>query len=106
MECTLPQTCADFVRLLAMLREERRKRHALSGDLGRRRERVTRAQRFLILRKTGNRCHICGGDIRGKWQADHVLAYSAGGRHSLDNYLPSHKICNGYRWDYSADEFQ
>jgi hypothetical protein len=56
---------------------------------------------------TGKRCHICGGKIVGdKWQADHVLAHSGGGLHALDNYLPAHALCNNYRWDYSAEEFQ
>jgi hypothetical protein len=24
----------------------------------------------------------------------------------LTNYLPAHSLCNNYRWDYSAEEFQ
>ena len=43
---------------------------------------------------------------KSAWQADHVLAHSAGGTHSADNYLPAHALCNNYRWDYSAEEFQ
>jgi hypothetical protein len=38
--------------------------------------------------------------------ADHVLAHSGGGEHDVDNYLSAHALCNNYRWDYSADEFQ
>jgi hypothetical protein len=41
-----------------------------------------------------------------RWHADHVLAHSGGGTHSVDNYLPAHPTCNNYRWDYQADEFQ
>lgn len=41
-----------------------------------------------------------------KWQADHVLAHSGGGGHSLQNYLPAHAVCNNYRWDYGPQEFQ
>jgi hypothetical protein len=44
--------------------------------------------------------------IDGAWQADHVLAHSGGGEHRADNYLPAHVLCNNYRWDYSAEEFQ
>lgn len=45
--------------------------------------------------------------IDGKsWEADHVLALSAGGVRSADNYLPAHSICNNYRWHYDAEEFQ
>jgi len=40
------------------------------------------------------------------WHADHVLAHSTGAAHRADNYLPAHALCNNYRWDYSAEEFQ
>jgi hypothetical protein len=62
--------------------------------------------RARVLATTGGRCHICGGIIDGAWQADHVLAHSGGGTGSADNYLPAHALCNNYRWDYLADEFQ
>jgi len=42
----------------------------------------------------------------GSWEADHVFAHSAGGTHAAENYLPAHSLCNNYRWDYSAEEFQ
>jgi hypothetical protein len=68
---------------------------------------LSRTERDEILRKTGGRCHICGGAIgNATWQADHVLAYSTGGEHSADNYLPAHSLCNNYRWHYDAEEFQ
>jgi len=59
-----------------------------------RRKSLTADECREILRKTGKRCHICGGKIkRGqKWQADHILAHAHGGKHSLDNYLPAHSI--------------
>ncbi|HEY5865626.1 MAG TPA: HNH endonuclease [Candidatus Tectomicrobia bacterium] len=69
-------------------------------------QRLTDTERADVLSKTGGKCHICGGDIRGSWNADHVLAHSAGGRHSADNYLPAHGTCNHYRWDYLAEEFE
>ena len=34
------------------------------------------------------------------------MAHSAGGSHSVDNYLPAHAACNNYRWDYLPEEFQ
>ncbi len=49
---------------------------------------------------------MCGGDISGPWNADHVLAHSAGGKHAPDNYLPTHATCNNYRWDYLPEEFE
>lgn len=71
-----------------------------------RRSRLTAAERAAILSKTAGKCHICGGDIRGPWNADHVLAHSAGGEHSVDNFLPAHATCNNYRWDYLPAEFE
>ena len=29
-----------------------------------------------------------------------------GGPHAVDNYLPAHSLCNGYKWSYGAEEFQ
>jgi len=68
---------------------------------------LTAAERRRVLAKTSGRCHICGGPVEGDaWQADHVIAHSAGGVHEVDNYLPAHSTCNHYRWDYLAEEFQ
>jgi hypothetical protein len=68
--------------------------------------RLSMAAREQIFRSTGGKCHICGGVIDGKWQADHVKPHSAGGTHSIDNYLPAHATCNNYRWDYLPEEFE
>src|ERR1700733_6144406 len=68
---------------------------------------LTAAERQRILAKTSGRCHICGGKIHGgTWQADDVIAHSAGGRHAVDNYLPAYSTCNNCRWDYLPKEFQ
>lgn len=68
---------------------------------------LTAAERSLIFAKTSGRCHICGGNMEDRrWQADHVIAHSAGGTHRVDNYLPAHATCNNYRWDYLPEEFQ
>lgn len=71
-----------------------------------RQKRLSSANRVVILKKTGGKCHICGGNITERWQADHVLAHSAGGSHSVDNFLPAHNTCNNYRWDYLSEEFE
>ena len=99
-------------RYAAILRKYRlRRRHAREvaegGGLVLRRG-LSSEQRQQILAKTARRCHICGGRIKRNdtWQADHVLAHSVGGGHSIDNYLPAHSLCNHYRWDYSSEEFQ
>jgi hypothetical protein len=103
----LPNTPTKLADKLYRLRLKRRKRKNQIEKMGQvTRRNLTRVDREVILRKTGRRCHICGGKIRRKWQADHVLACSVGGHHAVENYLPAHKVCNHYRWDYSADEFQ
>ena len=96
-----------FAAVLRQLHAERRNQ-ILSGHKGRvLRAMLTREERGEILGKTDARCHICGGIINGDdWQADHVLARSAGGKHSAENYLAAHSICNNYRWHYGAEEFQ
>lgn len=71
------------------------------------RQSLTDKERDLILKKTGKRCHICGGKIKDNdWQADHILAHTHGGKHSIENYLPAHSICNRGRWHYNPEEFQ
>ncbi len=97
-----PQYCA----YLADLRREREDTKDKHKTEGRTRLRLTAADRKHIFLKTDGRCHICGGLIENNWDADHVLSYSKGGEHSVDNYLPAHKTCNNYRWDYLPTEFQ
>ncbi|MBM3422640.1 MAG: HNH endonuclease [Chlorobi bacterium] len=91
----------DHLIVLHRLREQGKDANRRS-----RRSRLTAEERDAILRKTGGKCHICGGDISGRWHADHVLAHSAGGMHAADNYLPAHVTCNNYRWDYLPEEFE
>jgi hypothetical protein len=92
----------SFAKLLHELRAKRRGRVIRT-----RRAALRRADRGEVLGKTGGRCHICGGIVEpNDWQADHVLAQAAGGKHSVDNYLPAHTLCNNYRWNYDAEEFQ
>jgi 5-methylcytosine-specific restriction endonuclease McrA len=97
----------EFATLLAALRQFRRKRKAKLATDRLARRKLSPAQRQVVLQSTAGRCHICGGIIgKENWHADHVLSHSGGGLHALDNYLPAHAICNNYRWDYTADEFQ
>ena len=101
-----PKNLDNLADILHQLRLDRRRRKAELNPPKGTRKTLTPAERKLILAKTNKRCHICGGEINGKWQADHVLAHSGGGEHAIDNYLPAHHLCNNYRWDYSAEEFQ
>ena len=103
----LPKTARELARRLQGLKQKRRKKRSKLKKIGTPiRGHLTPSDRDLILRKTDGRCHICGGKIKGNWQADHVLAHSVGGKPAIENYLPAHKTCNHYRWDYSAGEFQ
>jgi hypothetical protein len=79
----------------ARRREKPVKRQALSAK-----------DRATVLAKTAGRCHLCGGKVLERWTADHVLAHAADGPHAVDNYLPAHSLCNGYKWSYGAEEFQ
>jgi len=95
----------EFISRIQTLRKQRRtKKLTLRGKVSR--KSPAKSKKAPILQKTGGRCHICGGVIDGKWQADHVLAHALGGEHAPDNYLPAHPICNKYRWFYGMEEFQ
>ncbi len=76
----------DAKAFAAELRElhANRRGKVIAGRTGRvRRTALTRADRGELLRKTGGRCHICGGTIdRNDWEADHVLAHGTGGAHA------------------------
>lgn len=101
-------TLSYFVAKLQELRAERERQVALARDVNGPRPALSRADRAKVLLKTGRRCHICGGTIRPReaWEADHILAHGIGGKHTADNYLPAHPICNNYRWYYQAEEFE
>jgi 5-methylcytosine-specific restriction endonuclease McrA len=98
---------ASFSTHLRRLRHDREERKEASRSNRPARQLLRPSERAHILAKTAGRCHICGGIISDSaWHADHVLAHSAGGTHDANNYLPAHALCNKYRWDYSAEEFQ
>jgi len=99
------KTDSDLRAHLIDLRSKRRlgKRNSITRP----RTSLTAAERLRVLAKTSGRCHICGGRVEGEnWQADHVMAHSAGGTYDVDNYLAAHATCNHYRWDYLPAEFQ
>ena len=102
----VPANGLDYAKYLTDIREARKRMKALEKQNKRKRQSLTKLQREIILEKTDGRCHICGGVIKGPWEADHVLSHSMGGEHSTENYLAAHRTCNNYRWDYLPDEFQ
>jgi 5-methylcytosine-specific restriction endonuclease McrA len=105
-EPMVPDSAEQLRERLKNIREARRQRQANQRTSPTRRKLLTALERAAVLEKTGRRCHICGGEVSTQWQADHVLARSSGGLHSAENYLPAHTLCNNYRWDYDAEEFQ
>jgi 5-methylcytosine-specific restriction endonuclease McrA len=58
---------------------------------------LTPGERREVFRKTGGKCHVCGGRAGKQWQADHVVPHRLAGKHALDNYLPVCRDCNTLR---------
>jgi len=59
---------------------------------------LSAAQREVVRKKTGGRCHVCGGPLASNWKADHVRPLARGGSNDVENYLPVCRICNSARW--------
>jgi hypothetical protein len=101
-----PKTVGKLLARLRRLHERRAAQHKASRKNKRRRKTLRSAEREKVLAVTKKRCHICGGKIAERWQADHILAFSSLEENSPENYLPAHALCNNYRWDYGWEEFQ
>ncbi len=101
-----PQTAKRYSNLLIRQREKRKSEIKKNRNTRLPRRSLSKQQRACVLLKTNSRCHICGGEIKNNWHADHVLSYSKGGAHSEDNYLAAHNTCNSYRRALSPEEFQ
>lgn len=97
-----------FAAHLRVLHGNRRSQKLTIRSQKPKRRSLTYSERKAVFTKTGGRCHVCGSKIDEKepWDADHVFAFAQGGLGAIDNYLPAHSICNGYRWFYGAEEFQ
>lgn len=103
----IPNNAEQFAELLGRLKLDRYERKTVVKAEKRARQSLSAKERKEILLKTGRMCHVCGGIIKANdWQADHVVAHASGGIHQPENYLPAHRLCNNYRWDYSPEEFQ
>ena len=102
----VPEDIEEFSGYLKELRSNREKEKKAIKSVGNKRQALSPAERETVLKKTGGKCHVCGGSIEDYWEADHVMAASGGGTSLADNFLPAHRICNNYRWDYLPGEFQ
>jgi len=101
-ELRIPKSEGTLVKRLRLL-HERRKLFPRQA----RRLHLPSAQRRIVYKKTGGRCHLCGGKLNGEdFAADHVLSHAVGGKSGIGNFLPAHGLCNGSRWFYSAGEFK
>lgn len=106
-QTSIPNGVDEFASILRRLKLARYAQKKAANAEKRLRRGLSSKEREEILAKTGRRCHVCGGMIgESKWQADHVFSHAGGGTHRADNYLPSHALCNNYRWDFSPVEFQ
>lgn len=103
---SIPANAEEFAKALKQLRQQREIAKSERKNAGEKRQQLSESERKIVFAKTAGRCHVCGGELGEQWQADHILAHSAGGTHAADNYLPAHTTCNNYRWDYLPEEFQ
>ena len=101
----IPETSIIYSDYLQDLNNKRRRNKSANKKRKSKRRGLSKIERQQVLKKTDGKCHICGGDIETYWEADHVLAHSGGGSNDVNNYLPAHRLCNNYRWDYLPEEF-
>jgi 5-methylcytosine-specific restriction endonuclease McrA len=64
---------------------------------------LTSAERATVRAKTAGTCHVCGGRVGRRWQADHVVPHRLGGKAALENYLPICGECNRLRWFHAPE---
>lgn len=130
-ERPLPSSGDELAKHLNKLHLERRERKQKGKVEGQQpRHPLNEEEREIVLKKTNNHCHLCGGDMnlnaegeleeeretmldpvkpvrkRNKPVFDHIVPHAAGGSGDLGNFLAAHGLCNGARWFYSPLEFQ
>jgi len=72
-----------------------------------------------IFDKTKGHCHFCGDflvfkkygcknikDLKGAWEADHVIQRAKGGSTVFENYLPACVRCNRLRWHRKGSDLR
>lgn len=65
-----------------------------------------RAQlRVRVREKTEGRCYHCSHALSARWEIDHLLPRSRGGRHTFANMVPSCVPCNQQKSDTMPDEW-
>lgn len=90
----------EEIRRLKLLRKNSKKKI-------KRNYRLSRNERRDILAKTDCKCHFCGGIVSLEYfEADHVKSHALEGSSGVDNFLPSCRTCNNYRWHYLPEELK
>lgn len=77
----VPKTGFEYTSYLIKMRSVRKTLKANEKTHQRKRQRLSKPQRQIVFEKTDGRCHICGDEIDGSWDADHVLSHSKGGEY-------------------------
>ena len=57
-----------------------------------------------VFRRDGRRCAYCGS-IKGPFHLDHVLPWSRGGQHTVENLTVACQPCNTAKSDMTLDEW-
>lgn len=71
------------------------------------RKRISKKTRQRVYEKYGGRCAYCGQKITyNEMQVEHREPLALGGADSLENYMPSCRICNHYKHTLTVDGFR
>jgi len=73
-----------------------------------RRKLFTKEQREKILKRTDYRCYSCGMkmSLEDDWWIEHILPHSHDGSDNIENLLPSCRLCNWVRSNYSPERIR
>ncbi|WP_083315585.1 HNH endonuclease [Achromobacter xylosoxidans] len=61
--------------------------------------------RARVLEKTGGSCYHCSVRLGERWEIDHLMPRSKGGRHTFANLVPSCVACNQDKSDTLPDDW-
>lgn len=68
---------------------------------------ISLKKRRLILEKTNGVCYYCGCKIKeDDFHVDHFIPIAKGGTNDFENLVPSCKICNQAKCEYTIEEFR
>lgn len=102
--------CGEVFSLLEILDEKRTRRRINASSChscSKRNFHIYRIHRHAVLEKCGSDCGLCGEpiDLELPWplpmslSLDHIVPWSIGGSHDLENLQPAHLICNAKKQD-------